>query len=153
MKIFHIPPEYLDNDTLIQELRLTRYLFDKIIAKNNNIFRKPSGRLVEMYKNNHAFILIRNEVILNELVSRKIRVDGEGLVKSINKLVDDQADFPFELEDVDRDCRIITDIWEEYFQEDVMIQGYLEKLSLTNPEELYHELNELYQTIKEEYEL
>jgi len=150
MKIWNLPPKYIDTTTLQFEFQLAKDTFDKIIRYHHSLFRKPDSRLVRKYKNYHAFLLVRMDCIADELVKRKKRVDFD-ISNFLPKLEDENWDYPIMEDMIQRDIDSIMNMWGEYLDEDKEIEKLIEQLQLTDSDTLLSELSHLYEQYKQEY--
>lgn len=149
MKILHIPPEYLDNATLLIERSVLNKLFfkisDELYSPNDN------DRMLQKFYTHHQFIFLRLDLIIEELEERgfEIQYDENEYLPEIQE----SQEYEISVEDISRDIDFIYAIWQEYLSYDSMIPSLIEKLSLSNSEELCDEMNRLIDKQKKEYGL
>ena len=145
MKIWHIPPRYLDDATLIAEWTCLRRL--------NEQFKTPFSSIdsfYQKYKNHIKYVAQRYILVSRELVVRGLseyEVDEPELLENTSNI----KSYQFSLSDVNRDIEILTMIWSEFEQFDNRIFDCLEKLGLTDSEQLHQELLWINQQLIEEY--
>lgn len=149
MKIFHLPPKYIDNATLLSEKSILEYLFFKITDEEYS--PSQQNRLLSKFYNYHQFIFIRLRMIVDELERREfsIDMDDESYLKEITNFLE----YDISSEEVASDIEFLYSIWKEYLDYDSNIPSLIEQLTLTNPDDLLEELNSLISEIKERYEL
>lgn len=146
MKIWHIPPRYLDDATLLSEQRTLIYLSDNLV----NPFISLDG-LYQRYKQHHQYIVLRLILVSQELETRNL---GESI--NVNELLESittDDEYKFSLQDVNRDIDILLLIWEEFQDFDSQLYNFLELLNLTDSEQIYQELQWIIQLLIEEYDL
>jgi hypothetical protein len=154
LKIYHLPPRFLDTQSLLNEQWVLDNLFWKIAnADDSGIIPEPWDRLWSIYKDYHAYIFARLEMVYGELEKRGL--GGEfNENKYLDALIDSKIDFEIFIQDISRDFEIITSIWEEFADSsDDMLPDLIEQLSLSSFEDIINELNSELERIKDEYDI
>lgn len=155
MKIFHIPPRFLDSQTLIYQRKVLEELFEQVYKFHVLGEYEETNFLLELYKEKHAYIFARLEMVCLELRRRKI--DGEFEEEDfLNKLQDSNLDTEIEVLDITSELEILYQIWEEYGSVTSIsneLSSFIEQLSLVVYDDVISEIYSEIERIKEEYEL
>jgi hypothetical protein len=150
MKIFHIPPKYLDTTHLNFEKDLLEKLFFKITDGEYSASELSQDRLLIKFHSHHQYIFIRLSLIIDELRDRGLDVEFDE-TKFLSELQHSQ-EYEFDEDILSSEIDMIYSVWQEYLSVDPSIPALIEQLSLTNPEQLFQEMEFLIERCKKDYE-
>ena len=148
MKIWHLPPRYMDDVTLEAEQHTLLSLFDHIAKQTPSSSFPENDRLFMKYCNHHKYILFRLILVNNELVKRELAepIDFDVYYDDIVT----EKDYDIDEEDIKRDITIIQEIWSEFVNSE--IGDYIGDLSLADTEQLLQEIEFLLSVVENEYD-
>lgn len=148
MKIWHIPPKYLDDDTLLSE----RELIERIFGNEHFHDSFVHSAIERKYLYNQQFLFIRHEMVVDELANRNHEFVSI-TEQMLDELPDDEEEFDISEMMIATDVELITSIWQEYIEFDDTLGSRLEQLMLQTTEQLLQELNYSISEYVEKYEL
>lgn len=153
MKILHIPPEYLDNATLLAEKELLERVILKISDENWSI--DSHDRIVLKYYSHPKYLFLRLIAIIDKLEERGViesdSFDPNLTLNEISDIADEE--YQFTVDSISKDVDLIYSIWQEYIDYDSTIPSLIEELSLVSSEELYQEMTGILLKYKERFGL
>lgn len=146
MKIWHLPPRYLDTTTLRSEFHVALDLYERIAEDSPS----SDDRLFFKFYENHKFVLLRLLMVHQELSVRGIHYPMDE-TELFNKLKESK-DYCITESNIQRDMNIINDIWEDSGLANE-IPALLELMSLSDTEQMLAELNFTISQLEEEFDL
>jgi hypothetical protein len=149
MKLWTLPPRFLDDVTLLEEHTLSYMLFHAI--REHHLYDAWSD-LDEftVYLRCQPFVFLRHEIVEDELRRRKLSFVNLSI--DPNEISGGNVDFPFSDLDVITDIDELMEWWESNL--DVIGDGnFIENLTITPPFVVYEELVHLYKIYGQEYQL
>jgi hypothetical protein len=149
MKIWTLPPQYLDDVTLLEEHTFSYMLFHAV--REYGLYDAWSD-LDEftVYMKYQPYVFLRHEMLEDELRRRKLSFVSLSI--DPNEIVGGSVDFPVNDIMVEQDINELMGWWESNL--DVVGDGaFIENLTITPPFVIYEELVHLQKVYCQEYGL
>jgi len=146
MRIFHVPTRYLDNSTLYTEYGVLLALF-KNLTKSDPI---SEDRLYWKFVDHKKYIFYRLLLVSEAMENRGLDTDID-ILKMMDIASIDSIEYEVSIADIENDIQFLSELWEEHQGYDPALPDYLEKLALTNSEDLLQEVQFLIAQYEEEY--